>query len=67
MDRFDLEDKIMKCWNVTEDLKTVLNMIDRGCTEDELSNALIGIVTLYEAKFNDAFETLEDCIKNKEI
>ena len=67
MNRFDLEDKIMKCCNVTEDIKTVLNMIDRGSSEDEISNALIGITALYEAKFTNLFETFEECIKNKEI
>ena len=66
MDRFDLEDKIMKCSGITEDLKLLLKRMDHGCTEDYMSNFLIGLVTIYEAKFNDLFDTFEDCVKKEQ-
>lgn len=65
--RFDLEQEILKCWNVTDDIKLVLNMMDREHTEDDLTNALIGIMTIYNQRFEILFETFETCLKNKEL
>lgn len=60
MDRFDLESRIMDCWNVVEDVKTVLSMADhREVSEDELANALLGIHTLYQMKFEQLWATFE--------
>lgn len=65
--RFDLEQEILKCWNVTDDIKVVLDMTDREHTEDDLANALIGIMTIYNQRFEILFETFETCLKNKEL
>ena len=65
--RFDLEQEILKCWNVIDDINVVLNMMDRDYTEDELMNALIGITTIYNQRFETLFETFETCLKNKEL
>jgi hypothetical protein len=61
-DRFTLEEKIMNCWRVIDDLKTLGNVYDREHTEDEILNILIGITDLYDQRFNELFDTFEECI-----
>ena len=65
--RFDLEQEIMECWNVTKDLDTLLSMIDAGYSEDEVMNVIIGMKVLYNRKFEVMFETFETCLKKKEF
>ena len=68
-DRFDLEQGIMKCWNVTEDIDLIYRNVLDGpeMTTDEISNALLGIKTLYEMKFNELFNTFEQLVHDKKI
>lgn len=63
-DRFDLEQQILDCWRVVDDLKTLGDVYDREHTEDQVLNILIGVTELYDLKFNKLFETFEACIKN---
>jgi hypothetical protein len=70
VDRFDLEQQILKCWNVTEDVDLLhRTLLDgpREMTTDEISNALLGIQTLYEMKFNELFNTFEKLVQEKKI
>lgn len=62
-DRFDLEQQILDCWRVVDDLKTLGDVYDREHTEDQVLNILIGVTELYDLKFNKLFETFEACIK----
>ena len=62
-DRFDFEQQIMSCWNVTSDIKTVTEYLldapletDR---EDKIANMLLGIEALYQAKFDKLFTQFE--------
>lgn len=50
--RFDLEQEIMACWAVVDDLGNT--DIDRGILHK-----------YYEAKFEALFSTFESCIRNK--
>jgi uncharacterized protein YfkK (UPF0435 family) len=63
-DSFDLEQQIMTCWQITEDLK-VLNegVLEKDLTTDEISNILMGLTNLYELKFQKLFEYFEQSIK----
>jgi hypothetical protein len=65
--RFDLEQEILSCWNITSDLNVLLSVFDREHTEDELMNIIIGIRELYDQKFQIAFNTFEECIRKKEF
>jgi hypothetical protein len=59
---FDLEDRIMDCWNVTSDIKVVYEEhLDspKPMDEDELANILIGMEYLYNRKFQRLFEEFE--------
>lgn len=70
-DRFDLEQDIMKCWNITEDLDMVLErVLDSPSFEgmppelsDKMANLLIGMKELYEMRFETLWETFELMIK----
>jgi hypothetical protein len=67
-DRFDLEQQIMSCWNVVEDIKMVQEMTDlRKVSEDELANALLGLQTLYQMKFEVLFNTFEKMIQEQQL
>ena len=64
---FDLEDRIMECWNVTSDIKIVYEeQLDspRPMNEDELANILIGMEYLYNRKFQRLFEAYEEICKH---
>lgn len=67
-DRFDLEQHIMKCWNVTEDIDILnYNVLEKDMSRDEISNFLLGLKTIYNAKFEDLFDTFGVLIQEKKI
>ena len=55
-DRFDLEQEILRCWNILEDIELV-----RG--QPELIDSLRAV---YEAKFQRCFDTFSEYWKDKE-
>jgi hypothetical protein len=62
--QFDLEQSIMGCWNIIEDLKTLQRVVmDKRISDDDTANILIGIEKLYQLKFEQCFETFEDFLK----
>lgn len=69
IDRFDLEQDILNCWHVVDDLKTFSRRYLDGdkMTEDEVANIIIGLESLYQIKFEQLFSTFEQCIKNGEF
>ena len=69
---YDLEQPIMDCWSVCDDLETMYRQIgdgERDPTQDELINALIGMRQLYQWKFEQLFDKYEQVLKtqHKEI
>lgn len=60
-DIFDFEQSIMHCWNITTDLRYVYEKVieSNSADVDEITNALLGIETLYEIKFNKLFADFE--------
>lgn len=57
---FDLEQQLMDCWSIVDDIQTLLEgVLDREMSKDEISNVLIGLKPLYQLKFEKAFETFE--------
>jgi len=69
VNRFDLEQDIMKCWNVTDDLDILFNHImeTEKLDRDMVANMLLGMKDLYNIKFEKCFNTFETIIRNKEI
>lgn len=69
-DRFDFEQKIMQCWSVVEDLKTLnehLKDFPGTMTDDQLANYLLGLETIYQVKFEQLFNMFEQMVKEKKI
>ena len=63
---YDLEEMIMDCWSVCNDLRTVLQQVgdcEREPTADELMNAIMGMQQLYHWKFEQLFNKYEDIIE----
>jgi hypothetical protein len=58
-DRFDLEQQIMQCWNIVDDLDYLGEMLET----DDTQNLLIGLKALYQAKFEKLFDTFERYIR----
>jgi hypothetical protein len=67
-DRFDLEQEILDCWNITKDLE-LLNqaVLEKDFTVDQTANLLIGIIELYNLKFDKTFETFSQLIRDREL
>ena len=67
-DRFDLEQNIMKCWNVTEDMHLLYeNVTEKDLTQDQIANALLGLHQLYEMKFEKLFSNFETLVREKKL
>jgi hypothetical protein len=60
MDIFDLEQEIMKCWNVVDDLKDCIHYLDSWPNEDKRDNLLLGMAALYQMRFERLWECFED-------
>jgi hypothetical protein len=67
-DRFDLEQHIMKCWNVTEDIDLLnFNVLEKDMSKDEISNFLLGLKTIYQCKFEDLFDNFSKLLEDGKI
>ena len=65
IDRFDLEQQIMACWNVTSDIETLFEgVVESDMTTDQIANILLGMKQLYELKFDKLFNTFEQLMKD---
>lgn len=63
---FELEQKIMECWRVVDDLETLnVAVLDKNISIDEISNIIVGLKHLYNLKFDDTFKLYEQSIKEK--
>jgi hypothetical protein len=65
-DRFDLEQNIMQCWNVCDDIQLMLDSWD-SLDEDDKQNYLIGLKQMYQMKFERCWSTFEHCVRAKQI
>ena len=67
-DKFDFEQQIIKCWNVTDDLREVseyfLEHHDSNFTKDKVANTLIGYAEMYDIKFNKLWDLFESVHMN---
>ena len=68
-DRFDLEQQIMKCWNITEEIQLLNeNVLERDeMTTDQISNFLLGLATIYDLKFEKLFDQFSEMVQEKKI
>lgn len=67
MKQFDLEQAIMQCWSVCDDLHMLSEaIIEDKADKDTLCNVVTGMAELYHLKFDKLFCCFEDFIKEKQ-
>jgi hypothetical protein len=59
-DRFDLEQQIMSCWNIVDELDYVTEMVTDN---DDAMNVLMGLKALYTKKFEKLQNLFEEVIR----
>lgn len=68
INRFDLEQEIMNCWKVIDDIDLLAEGVCEGTlTQDQIANILIGMKDLYNMKFEKTFGIFEECISKGKI
>ena len=63
VNRFDLEEAIMKAWRTSDDIKALYTSAEH-MDEDQMINALLGLEIFAEMRFNELWNTFEQCISN---
>ena len=58
----DLEEQIMNCWNVVDDMKVYLTA--DHIEDDRVMNFLIGMAELYQVKFQKLWNTYEAALQD---
>lgn len=55
-DLFDLEQKILSCWSITDELELIARYIKSGEVQTaDIPSLLVGLNNLYNIKFDDLF------------
>jgi hypothetical protein len=59
--QFDLEQGILNCWNICEDMKVIAENVLEAKTvdRDKVANMLLGMADLYQLKFEKTFSDFE--------
>ena len=66
--RFDLEQEIMNCWKVVDDLDVVRHaLLEQDADADRIDNMLLGLAELYQVKFDIMFKTFESLVSRREL
>ena len=68
-DRFDLEQQIMKCWSITEEVQLLNEQVleNDTLTKDQISNYLLGLTTIYDMKFEKLFDQFSQMVQERKI
>ena len=65
--RFTLEDQIMECWGVVDDLDMVYSTEALYQDQDRMMNVLLGLHELYNIRFQRMFDTFEKMVHEGKI
>jgi len=66
-DRFDLEQLILKNWEVVTEIKHLREHMESKPTQDQIENYLLGLETIYEVKFNKLWDCFEELCQHQKI
>jgi hypothetical protein len=66
-DRFDLEQLILKNWEVVTEIKHLRELMESKPTQDQIENYLLGLETIYEVKFNKLWDCFEELCQHQKI
>lgn len=62
-DRFDLEQQILYCWHITDDIRGLIEHLFDGpesnFTEDNVHNKLLALEQLYDMRLNKLWDIFE--------
>ena len=64
--RFDLEQDIMDCWTVVNDIDLFYHNSE-NLSEDDQMNFLLGLKTIYQVRFEKLFSTFEQLVHDRKI
>ena len=66
-DRFDLEQQILGCWGIIDEIKLLTEQVleNDDFDKDKISNFLIGLETIYQLKFDHLFTTFETLVQDR--
>ena len=68
MNAYDLEQQIMECWHITDDVSVLTEEILEGdLTKDKIINVLTGLEQLYAIRFNKLFRTYEQLLAERKL
>jgi len=68
MTRFDLEQQILSCWHINDDLSVLAKaIVEKDISKTEIINVLNGLNHLYHHRFDEMFSTFEKLINEKRI
>ena len=60
-DRYDVEQSLMSCWTVIDDIKLLSeNVLDGKLDTDDIANYLIGLHSVYGLKFQNCFDQFSE-------
>ena len=65
--RFTLEDQLMECWGVVDDLDMVYSTEALYQDQDRMMNVLLGLHELYNIRFQRMFDTFEKMVHEEKI
>ena len=65
-DRFDLEQQILECWKVIEDIELLYENL-ASMDHHKRMNYLLGLQSMYKFKFNRVWATFEQLVNDKKI
>lgn len=67
--KFELEQQILDCWGVCDDLDTVYQALyeDEHIDNDKFAHLMLGLKELYHLKFERTFATFETLLKEREL
>jgi hypothetical protein len=65
--RFTLEDQMLECWGVVDDLDMVYHTEALYEDQDRMMNVLLGMQELYRIRFERLFGTFEHLIQEGKI
>ena len=64
---FDLEQKILRCWSLKEDLDAIVDRLVEcdSVEKDEMVNALVGLSVLHDIRCSNLFNAYEIILKQQ--
>ena len=67
INRFTLEDQIIECWGVVDDLDMIYSTEALYENQDRMMNVLLGMQELYRMRFERLFDTFQQLVHEKKI